>query len=188
MMWPFPDEGSFSGDRRRFPGMDDPDVRLTYRVAEALLNDARTRHQRVTVEVQNRVVLLGGVVDERSVKVVVRDIARAVPGVTDTCDAIRVARGNDQEPGPSDEDRFRSIVADLQTGPSHANGSLGMAPMPVVVMWATLAAVAWAVLTVLMVTAQWAGVAVTCAVIGLVITVVNRRRRRRGDADTPAER
>ena len=186
-MWP-PDDGSFSAGRRRFPETDDPDVRLTYHVAEALLNDARTRHQRVTVEVQNRVVLLGGVVDERSLKLVVRDIVCAVPGVTDTCDSLRVTRDNAEESGVSDEARFRSIVANLEVEEPYADHSLGMPGMPVVVMWAVLAVTSWSVLAVLMVTSQWAAVAVTCALIGLVVTVVNRRHRSRGDAGTPAER
>jgi hypothetical protein len=185
MMWRFPDDGLFFGDRRRFPDTGNPDVRLTYLVAEALLNDARTRHERVTVEVQNRVVLLGGVVAERSVQLAVRDIARAVPGVTDTCDSMRVIRDNAQESGVSDEDRFRSIVADLEAGKPYVDPSLGM---PRIVTWAILAASTWALLTVLMVTSRWAAVAVTCALIGLVVTAVTRRRRRRGDERPPAER
>lgn len=180
MMWPFPDDGSFSDGRRRSSAADDPDVRLTCQLAEALLADVRTRHQRITVEVQNRVVLLSGTVDKRSVKQVARDITREASGVVDICDSLQVT-GDDEAGSPllGDEYRFQGIVADMQANDLPGHPTLGMPRRRVTVAWAILAASAWAFLTVLMVTSQWVGVAVSCLVIGLILMVVNQRRRHR---------
>ncbi|RSM43111.1 hypothetical protein DMB66_53730 [Actinoplanes sp. ATCC 53533] len=187
MMWPFPDDGSFSGGRRRFPATDDPDVRLTYEVADALLSDARTRHQRITVEVQNRVVLLSGTVDSRSSQQAAGDTARGVAGVADICNTLRVTKDDDPEPLAPGTGEFRKIVAELEAQDWPGGGRLGK-PQGSVLMWSTLAGGTWVFLTLLMVTSRWTGAALTCLAVGLVLTVVNWRRRRLTDSVSAPKR
>jgi hypothetical protein len=105
MMWPWPDESWGFPGAQHPPRSVHPDVRLTYEVADALLADDRTRHQRVTVEVQNGVVLLSGTVPDRRTAEVVTAVARRVPGVRDISDTMR---GGHREP-----DAFDEIVATL---------------------------------------------------------------------------
>ena len=185
MMWPFPDEGSFPGDRRRSPATDDPDIRLTYRVAEALLSDDRVRHQRVAVEVQNSVVLLSGSVDSSSTKQAAGDTARGVTGVADICNTLRVT--DDTEPRAVATGEFQRIVAEWGESDAPAGGRLVKARRSMV-LWSILAAGTWIFLTLLMVTSQWTGVALTCVAIGLTLTVTNLRRRRRSGSVHPTRR
>ncbi len=183
MMWPFPDDGSFFSDQRRFPPTDNPDVRLTYCVAEALLTDARTRHQRIAIEVQNGVVLLSGTVDSRSAKQLTGDTVRGVAGVADICNTLRVT-GNDTEP-PGDE--FQDVIAELGTLEVPVAGRPGKQHRPVVT-WSILAAGTWVLLTLLMVTSRWTGVALTCLAVGLILAVMHWRRRHLPDAVSPKKR
>lgn len=175
MWWPLPDDGSSSDGWRRRPATDDPDVRLTRQVADALLSDGRTRHQPITVEVQNRVVLLAGTVDTAWVRLVVRDVARDVRGVADICDSLRVTGPDtgDREPSDGDDDRFQRIVADLR-----AESVSGLPWGPRVVLWSVLAAGVWALLTILMVVSRWDGVVAVCLAIGVTLKVVHQRRKR----------
>jgi hypothetical protein len=175
MWWPLPDDGSSSQGWRRQPATDDPDVRLTRQVADALLSDGRTRHQSITVEVQNRVVLLTGTVDTASARQAARYITRDVHGVADICDSLRVTGPEADDRGLSgDGERFQRIVADLQ-----AEGHVpGFPRGPNVAMWSALAAFTWALLTVLMVTSRWDGVAAVCLAIGVTLKVVHHRRKR----------
>src|SRR5687768_837201 len=90
MMWPWPDDGwGFPDSRRPHPEID-RDVRLTYEVADALLADDRTRQQRVTVEVQNGVVLLSGTVHDQHTAEAVTALIRQVPGVRDVSNTMRI--------------------------------------------------------------------------------------------------
>jgi hypothetical protein len=173
-MWPFPEEGPSSEGRRRFPATDDPDVCLTYQVADALLRDGRTRHQRVTVRVHNRVVLLSGTVDRGFLKQAVGDTARDIPGVIDVCNAVRVT--GDLSDRPDGADEFDSIVAGLRAeNPPGAERILE--PSGSVIAWSALAAVTWGFLTLLMVTSQWTAVALTCLIAVMVLAVAGRRRQ-----------
>ncbi len=129
MMWPFPDDGSFPPGSRRSPGTDDPDVRLTYDVAEALTADDRLRRRRMVVEVQNRVVLLSGPVDCRQTADAAVTVARNVAGVRDVCDGLRprtrtvpgAVDGPVAATGPGERQAFEEIVARL----APRGGSLG---------------------------------------------------------------
>ncbi len=110
-MWPDPEDGPFPPDSRRPRPCADPDARLALVVAGVLGGDNRTRH--VTVEVQNRVVLLSGEVDTRQSADVAVALARGVTGVRDVCDGLRV-----NEPVATGEQRrFDDIVAGLASGP-----------------------------------------------------------------------
>nr|WP_221383251.1 BON domain-containing protein [Actinoplanes polyasparticus] len=184
-MWPFPDDGSFSSDRRRFPATDSPDVRLAYRVAEALLSDERIRHQRVAVEVQNRVVLLSGSVDSNSSKQAAGDAAGSITGVADICNTLRVT--DDSEPLAEGAGEFQRMVAEWDE-PEPPGGGRLTKPHRSMVLWSVLAAGTWLVLTLLIVTSQWTGVALTCVAIGLILAVVNRRRRTRSGSVHPTKR
>jgi osmotically-inducible protein OsmY len=68
--------------------MDNADVRLTYEVTQRLQADARTRDPRITVEVQNGVVIHDGTVGDTEVKQLAADTARDTPGVRDVCNAL----------------------------------------------------------------------------------------------------
>ncbi len=138
MMWPMPDDG-FYWAGRRFSATDSPDVRLAFRVAERLPADARSR--RVTVEVQNRVVLLTGTVDTRATKEALGELARSIGGVADVCNALRVDR--DDVP-----DAFAGIVADL---PEPEPAPRGLPGKWVLAAWVSATVVAWAGLSVLLV-------------------------------------
>jgi hypothetical protein len=120
MMWPLPNDGSFPYGPREPHRAEGPELRLTYQVAEALLADDRTRRQRITVEVQNRVVLLTGVVDCQQTREAAITVTRAVPDVRDVCDGLRMrVAGAPFEPGTSAitglsvADAFDEIVAGL---------------------------------------------------------------------------
>ena len=193
MMWPFPDDGSFTRGRSGFPAADDPDVRLTYAVADRLLSDSRIRHQRVTVEVQNRVVLLGGTVDSRSAGKATVEAARGVAGVVDVCNGLRVtgtstaedpaSAGQDRTtPATADDDLFEGIVEGLRITDPRESGLRSSASRHRWVLWGALAAIVWALLSVLMVVSGWAALAVGCALVGLAFTLVRPRRsgRRNG--------
>jgi hypothetical protein len=138
MMWPMPDDG-FYWAGRRFSATDSPDVRLAFRVAERLQADDRSR--RVTIEVQNRVVVLTGSVDSREARDDIAGTARGIDGVTDVCNALRV--NGDDVP-----DRFASIVAELQE-PDPARRLLPS--RLVLTMWLLAMVVLWAGLSVLLV-------------------------------------
>jgi hypothetical protein len=122
MMWPLPDDGWFSNGTRRPHRPDDPDVRLTHEVADALLADERTRRQRITVEVQNRVVLLSGVVDCPQTREVATAVVRHVPEVRDVCNGLRPQAGHTAVAGSaalltterSESDTFDEIATELR--------------------------------------------------------------------------
>ncbi|GAA3939510.1 BON domain-containing protein [Actinoplanes auranticolor] len=175
MMWPLPEDGPSPDGRRRSPATDDPDLWLTYQVADALLSDVRTRHRRVTVRVHNRVVLLSGTVDRQVHKQAVGDAARDVTGVVDVCNAIRVT-GDKAGSCAGSTDEFQRIVDRLRAEqPPTTDRSAASAGHPVV--WAASAAGVWGLLTMLMVSSQWTAVALTCLTVGLILTVASRRRR-----------
>lgn len=194
MMWPMPDDG-FPG--RRAPRPEDPDVRLTFEVAGRLQNDPGMRHQRITVEAQNRVVLLTGSVDSPAARETAADTARGAPGVLDVCNRLRVrcpaapsrptAGARAAEPDPFDE-----IVRGLSLGTSAPGNRIGRGPgrTPRVLL-GVLAAVLWAILSVLMVRYGLTGAAVTCAAAAAVIAGAVHARRGAGsrrDAGPPGER
>jgi hypothetical protein len=175
-MWPFPEEGPSFDGRRRCPATDDPDVVLTYQVADALLREGRARYRRVTVRVHNRVVLLSGTVDRQFLKQAVGDTAREVAGVVDVCNAVRVTGDIGKNPEGSDE--FDSIVAGLRAQNPPVTERIP-APSGSVVVWSASAVLIWTFLTLLMVTSQWTAVALTCLTVGLILTVAGRRRKNR---------
>lgn len=183
MMWPLPDDGAFSDSWRRVSAAHDSDVGLSYEVADRLLGDDRIRYQRVTVTVQNRVVLLAGVVDTPALKQVVSDAAFGVSGVADVCNALRV-----REPGGSgtaDDHQFQAMVAALQAGdPLRGERLTEPRRGSALALWAIAAAILWAVLLILMVRFGWAGVAVSCVVAGLALTVIGGRALRTRGATT----
>ncbi|SCL71019.1 BON domain-containing protein [Micromonospora peucetia] len=87
--WPYPDEGGF---RPEPPGLapDDEDTRLTALVAQRLSSDWSTRRQQIVVTVQNRVVILAGIVAGPDTRQVAGEIAWDVRGVVDVCNALRL--------------------------------------------------------------------------------------------------
>jgi osmotically-inducible protein OsmY len=87
MPWPFPDEGAF---RPEPPAPADEDALLAAQVAQRLSSDWTTRHQQIVVTVQNRVVILAGVVAGPDTRQVAGEIAWDVQGVVDVCNALRL--------------------------------------------------------------------------------------------------
>ncbi|KAB1928198.1 BON domain-containing protein [Micromonospora noduli] len=90
MPWPLPDENWFA-DTSRQPEPDHEDLRLEALVAQRLSIDWTTRRQQITVAVQNRVVILAGVVSNANARQVAADLAYDVPGVFDICNTLRLS-------------------------------------------------------------------------------------------------
>ncbi|MEU4379719.1 BON domain-containing protein [Micromonospora echinofusca] len=88
--WPYPDEGA---SHPQPPGLspDDEDGRLAALVAQRLSSDWTTRRQQIVVTVQNRVVILAGIVAGPDTRRVAGEIAWDVEGVVDVCNALRLA-------------------------------------------------------------------------------------------------
>ncbi|MGN9768737.1 BON domain-containing protein [Micromonospora sp. SD12] len=88
--WPYPDEGA-SHPQPPDPSPDDEDGRLAALVAQRLSSDWTTRRQQIVVTVQNRVVILAGIVAGPDTRQVAGEIAWDVGGVVDVCNALRLA-------------------------------------------------------------------------------------------------
>ncbi|GAA0804979.1 BON domain-containing protein [Spirilliplanes yamanashiensis] len=175
MGWPFPDDGYPDWARRRLPPADDPDVRLTYRVAQELAADELLRGQRITVEVQQGVVLLTGSVDGERARATAGSAARAVAGVRDVSNALRVPGAGGAAPGTG-VPRFEDVVDGLRVAERRRWPRRAAVAVP--------AAVVWAALCVLMVEFGALGVAVTCVAVAVTATAVaGSRRQRAGGAD-----
>ena len=196
VMWPFPDD-AFSGNAGRRPtDSGDADVRLSQQVGERLAVDERTRHQRITVEAQNGVVILSGAVDSDDTKLLATVTARAVPGVRDVCNALLVRGPDGSTPverslsGPTDAadrsthadpHRFAEIVADLLTEePRVTRSPWGTLRRPTRLVLLFLAAVAWGLLSVLMVWQGWIAVLAVSMVLATALAVLHGRARRTG--------
>ncbi|MFG1780715.1 BON domain-containing protein [Micromonospora sp. NPDC049051] len=89
--WPYPEEGGFRPEPPG-PAPDDEDGQLAALVAQRLSSDWATRRQQIVVTVQNRVVILAGIVAGPENRRVAGEIAWDVPGVVDVCNALRLVR------------------------------------------------------------------------------------------------
>ncbi|MGY0005932.1 BON domain-containing protein [Micromonospora sp. I033] len=89
MPWPYPDF-PFAGDG---PTPDGTDTRLAALVAQRLSVDWTTRRQQITVTVQNRVVILAGLVADPETRRAAGELAWDVAGVFDVCNALRLRSG-----------------------------------------------------------------------------------------------
>ncbi|MGV9765428.1 BON domain-containing protein [Micromonospora tulbaghiae] len=89
MPWPYP-EFPYTGGG---PEPDDADTRLASLVAQRLSADWTTRRQQITVTVQNRVVILAGLVADPQTRLVAAELAWDVPGVYDVCNSLRLYGG-----------------------------------------------------------------------------------------------
>ncbi|NLU78361.1 BON domain-containing protein [Micromonospora sp. HNM0581] len=87
--WPMPDDNSFRALWDE-PQHHDEDVRLAALVAQRLSVDWSTRRQQITVMVQNRVVILTGLVGSAEARRTAGELAWDVEGVTDVCNALRL--------------------------------------------------------------------------------------------------
>ena len=88
--WPMPDDHSFRA-LWDAPQDHDEDVRLAALVAQRLSADWSTRRQQITVMVQNRVVILTGLVAGAETRRAAGELAWDVEGVADVCNALRFA-------------------------------------------------------------------------------------------------
>ncbi|MFE0591381.1 BON domain-containing protein [Micromonospora echinospora] len=93
--WPFPDDDAHPSEPLPTPPTDD-DTRLAAEVTQRLSGNRFTRRQRIVVEVQNRVVILGGTVESPDVRLTAGELAWGVRGVADVCNTLRLA--NRQRP------------------------------------------------------------------------------------------
>lgn len=91
MPWPLPDE-SWLAPAGTGPEPDSEDLRIEALVAQRLAIDWATRRQQISVSVQNRVVILSGLVSGPEVRQVARELAWDVPGVADVCITLRCRR------------------------------------------------------------------------------------------------
>lgn len=87
--WPFPDENPFSAGSHQ-PTPDGADARLGAEVAQVLSVHPTTRGQGITVEVQNRVVILAGVVTDPAARQVAGALAWETEDVFDVCNILRL--------------------------------------------------------------------------------------------------
>ncbi|MFI0795856.1 BON domain-containing protein [Micromonospora rubida] len=90
---PSPDDHSWPAEPDS-PGPADEDARLAAVVARRLGGDPAVRHERVRVSVQNRVVILTGIVADPRARRAAGELAWEVADVVDVCNALRLA-----EPG-----------------------------------------------------------------------------------------
>ncbi|MBG6105847.1 BON domain-containing protein [Micromonospora vinacea] len=90
MPWPLPDENWFA-DTSDQPEPDCEDLRIEALVAQRLSIDWTTRRQHIIVTVQNRVVILAGVVSDANARQVAAELAYDVPGVFDICNTLRLS-------------------------------------------------------------------------------------------------
>ncbi|MGX4654010.1 BON domain-containing protein [Micromonospora sp. SCSIO 07396] len=89
MPWPLPDESWFRPQPDP-PGPPGEDVRLAAEVAYRIVSGVGLRARRITVTVQNRVAILGGVVPDVDARQLAGRVAWEVPGVVDVCNAVRL--------------------------------------------------------------------------------------------------
>ncbi|MBM7494210.1 osmotically-inducible protein OsmY [Micromonospora luteifusca] len=90
MPWPLPDENWFA-DTSDQPEPDCEDLRIEALVAQRLSIDWTTRRQQITVSVQNRVVILAGMVSDAKARQLAAELAYDVPGVFDICNTVRLS-------------------------------------------------------------------------------------------------
>ncbi|MEV0328029.1 BON domain-containing protein [Micromonospora echinospora] len=93
--WPFPDDDAVPSEPSPTPPEND-DRRIAAEVTRRLNGNRLTRRQRIVVEVQNRVVILGGTVDSPDVRLTAGELAWGVHGVADVCNTLRLT--NRQRP------------------------------------------------------------------------------------------
>jgi osmotically-inducible protein OsmY len=67
------------------------DARLACRLLDRMQRDPLLRHERICIEVQNRVVILDGVVSSAEVSAAAHDRAWSTPGVHDVNNRLRPA-------------------------------------------------------------------------------------------------
>lgn len=92
MPWPFPhfpDDNSFRHTEEE-SDRESEDLRLAALVAQRLSIDWTTRRQQITITVQNRVVILAGMVADTETRRAAGELAWDVPGVADVCNALQL--------------------------------------------------------------------------------------------------
>ncbi|MFI5490089.1 MULTISPECIES: BON domain-containing protein [Micromonospora] len=67
------------------------DARLACRLLDRMQRDPLLRHERICIEVQNRVVILDGVVSSAEVSAAAHDRAWSTPGVHDVNNRLRAS-------------------------------------------------------------------------------------------------
>ncbi|MBM0276859.1 BON domain-containing protein [Micromonospora tarensis] len=87
--WPLPGENWFD-DASDQPEPDHEDLRIEALVAQRLSSDWTTRSQQIVVAVQNRVVILLGLVSDTNARQVAGELTWDVPGVFDVCNTLRL--------------------------------------------------------------------------------------------------
>ncbi|MCX4472185.1 BON domain protein [Micromonospora sp. MW-13] len=88
--WPSPDDHFWTADPDG-PEPPQEDTRLAAAVARRLGGDPAVRHEPVTVSVQNRVVILTGIVADPRARRIAGELAWTVTDVVDVCNALRLA-------------------------------------------------------------------------------------------------
>ncbi|WP_422740741.1 BON domain-containing protein [Micromonospora sp. WMMD729] len=89
MHWPSPGEDWFADDSDQ-PRPDHEDLRIEALVAQRLSGDWTTRQQQISVAVQNRVVILLGLVNDTNARHIAGELAWDTPGVFDVCNTLRI--------------------------------------------------------------------------------------------------
>jgi hypothetical protein len=189
MMWAWPDDffdnrrpqggGPAAADRESAAATDIRDTRLAYSVAQRLVSEPRVHGRRLTVEAQNGVAILSGVVDDEEARSAAGEAARSTAGVRDVCNMLvsATAVSPDGTGGiPAEFDRIVSVVTDSsRQAPSTGGESLGRVKAAVTVLGAAV----WAVLSLALVGFGWFGVFVASVTMVAVLGAGHRRRSRR---------
>ncbi|MBQ0895519.1 BON domain-containing protein [Micromonospora purpureochromogenes] len=84
MPWPYPEHNPFPSGHHPL----EEDLRLAALVAQRLSIDWTTRRQQIAVTVQNRVVILTGMVTDQATRRAAAELAWDIPGVFDVCNAL----------------------------------------------------------------------------------------------------
>ena len=181
MMWPWPDGDPFFTAAKGKPAAETLDVRLTRLVAQGLQADALTRGAaRITVNVQNGVVLLDGTVRDAEVKQKAADIARGTPGVRDVCNALY---SGESPGGGSDEhlQQLERLAAAATAEPAGSVRSTSGHTRRWLWLVAVSAVAAWGLLSVAILRYGWIAAVIGCLCAAVVTRVANTVRERKRD-------
>ncbi|GIF01176.1 BON domain-containing protein [Paractinoplanes rishiriensis] len=190
MKRPYPDDSSRSEPHQHQP---DPDNALCQQVTERLRQQPDASTQAITVQAQHGVVLLGGTVTSPADRDNAANIARKINGVRDICNMVTVSAAPGDTPsstahgGTADarhqgahpnRTAFDAITADLMAQDPGLARRVEVSLNPAVrITLAIVVGVAWALLSVLLVTATWLAVLIIGGLLIMATAVALRKRR-----------
>ncbi|BAL88227.1 hypothetical protein AMIS_30070 [Actinoplanes missouriensis 431] len=190
-MWPLPFDDAWFNRQPGGPAAS-PDAELTVAVFERIAREPALANEPVTVEVQNRVVTLGGTVSSLYARITAAELARSTPGVADICNRLTLSRTADVtddvphlQPDPFDELIARWDDEPMPAEQEHRPRRGRALPRFTAVFMCVLAVLLWVILS------PWSAggglvVAVSCLVLAGTLELAARRAdTSTGDAGAP---